>query len=73
MGKKCKSCIYYAISVGCCDYAEMTGKCRTVKDGKIRTNIDNNNCEEYVKDERSRDVNWAVEKRLNWCRIKGCD
>ncbi len=71
MGKNCRSCIYYSISIGCCDYAEMTGKCRTVKDGKICNDLKRNQCDKYIKDERSKDVNWAVEKRVNWCKIKG--
>ena len=71
MGKKCRSCIYYAVSIGCCDYAEMTGKLRTVENGKIRSGMQKEQCDKYVKNERSKDVNWAVEKRSNWIKING--
>lgn len=71
-GDICRSCKYYAMSIGCCDYAEMTGKLRTVENHKIRVDLKEDECDKYTKSERRENVNWAVEKRANWCKVKGC-
>ena len=72
--KLCRTCKYYSISVKCCDYAEMTGLLRTAENHKIREDLPKGWCDKYEKyvSEGGKKGARAVEKRVNWVRIKGC-
>lgn len=69
----CRMCTYYSISMKCCDYAEMTGELRTVANHKIREDLPKGWCDKYEKyeSEGGKKSARAVEKRVNWVRIKG--
>lgn len=68
MGKLCETCKYYGTTIKCCDYAEMTGKLRTVENGKIVKN--KGRCKQYEKRIKN-DTNWAVTKSTNWYKTHG--
>ena len=64
----CKSCNYYAYTSKCCDYAEMTGKLRTINNHKV--SVPKGYCDKYKKLEDKGNAR-AVEKRANWIRVNG--